>query len=140
MTVHRGDPRTVARHEALRSPLPAEELLEPVTTKWLRNRAGLFMRAASRPFALTFDLARYSEASGLAFHEHYVAQVYRGDAGNRLDVPLMAVNLALVPTREAADKVLAHESMHLRWPSYGHKRQAFAGAQNLLDKVGLDAS
>jgi hypothetical protein len=136
VTYHRGHPVTVARHEALRSPLPAEQLLLPVDTTWLHSRAELFRQAAQRPFTLTVDVAEYSKVTGLPFHPHYVAQVYRGEAGHRLPVPLMVVNLDQVPTREAADKVLAHETMHLRVPSYGHKREAFACAQAILDLVG----
>ncbi|MBV9025223.1 MAG: hypothetical protein JO362_15850 [Streptomycetaceae bacterium] len=48
--------------------------------------------------------------------------------------------LAQVPTRGSADKVLAHETMHLRVPSYGHKREAFACAQVILDLVGSMAA
>ncbi|MGW4894589.1 hypothetical protein ACWEQL_20285 [Kitasatospora sp. NPDC004240] len=136
MTYHRGHPVTVARHEALRSPLPDQEQLLPVDGEWLHARAVLFREAAERPFELTLDVAEYSRRTGLAFHAHYVAQVYRGDDGCRLATPLMILNLALVPTRRAADKALAHEAMHLRVPSYGHKREAFACAQAILDRVG----
>lgn len=136
MTYHRGHPLTVARHEALLSPLPAPESLLPVDTRWLRARADLFKEAAERPFTLTFDTAGYSEATGLPFHPHFVAQVFRGEPESRLDVPLMALNLARVTTRADADRALAHECMHLRVPSYGHKREAFACAQNILDRVG----
>ncbi|MCM2430905.1 hypothetical protein [Streptomyces sp. RKAG337] len=135
-TFHRGHPLTIARHEALSSPLPAEERDSPVDTRWLRSRGGLFAQAAQRPFELTFDLVWYAKRTGLPFHPHYVAQVYRGEPEQRLEVPLMVVNLARVRTREAADKVLAHESMHLRVPSYGHKREAFACAQEILNAVG----
>ena len=135
-TFHRGHPLTVARHEALRSPLPKAELTMPVTTQWLRARAGMFAQVAQRPFDLTFDLARYSKVTGVSFRDHYVAQVFRGAAEQRWDMPLMAMNLARVPTREAADRALAHETMHLRVPSYGHKREAFAWAQQALDRVG----
>ncbi|MCG7524017.1 hypothetical protein MHW47_06115 [Streptomyces sp. OfavH-34-F] len=95
----------------------------------------MFREAAERSFALTFDIARYAEATGLRFHPHYVAQVYRGEEGARLDTPLMVVNLAQVSTRADADRVLAHECMHLRVPSYGHKKSAFACAQEILDQV-----
>ncbi|MEU9255755.1 hypothetical protein AB0D66_28390 [Streptomyces sp. NPDC048270] len=105
-------------------------------TRWLRARAELFKEAAERPFALTFDTARYAEATGLPFHSHYVAQVFRGEPGSRLKVPLMALNLARVGTRADADRALAHECMHLRVPSYGHKLEAFACAQDILDRVG----
>ncbi|WP_432140039.1 hypothetical protein [Streptomyces sp. bgisy154] len=136
MTYHRGHPLTVARHEALVSRLPPGEAQLPVDTRWLRERAELFRQAAERPFALTFDTVWYAEATGLAFHPHYVAQVYRGEPGARLETPLMVMNLNMVPTREDADRALAHECMHLRVPSYGHKREAFACAQAILDRVG----
>ncbi|MER5356306.1 hypothetical protein ABT093_39060 [Kitasatospora sp. NPDC002551] len=136
MTYHRGHPLTVARHEALVSRLPPREAQLPVDTRWLRGRAELFRQAAERPFALTFDTAWYAEATGLVFHPHYVAQVYRGEPGARLETPLMVMNLNMVSTREDADRALAHECMHLRVPSYGHKREAFACAQEILDRVG----
>lgn len=136
MTYHRGHPLTVARHEALVSRLSPGEAQLPVDTRWLRGRAELFRQAAERPFALTFDTVWYAEATGLAFHPHYVAQVYRGEPGARLETPLMVMNLNMVPTREDADRALAHECMHLRVPSYGHKREAFACAQEILDRVG----
>ncbi|MEU6405410.1 hypothetical protein [Streptomyces sp. NPDC046985] len=135
MTYHRGHPLTVARHEALLSPLPPGQAQLPVDTRWLRARAELFREAAERPFALTFDSTRYTETTGLHFHPHYVAQVYRGEEDARLETPLMVVNLARVPTRADADRVLAHECMHLRVPSYGHKKIAFAYAQEILDQV-----
>ncbi|NUU20931.1 MAG: hypothetical protein HOV68_05355 [Streptomycetaceae bacterium] len=134
-TVHRGSPVTTARHEALRSPLPAEQLALPAPTTWLRERAGQFAAVAERPFHLLFDLAEYTRRTGLPFAAHYVAQVYRGEPDARLGVPLMVINLAHVPTREAADRVFAHELMHLRVPSYGHKKQAFAWAQRALDQL-----
>jgi hypothetical protein len=68
--------------------------------------------------------------------ESQQAQVFLGEYGRRLDIPLMAVNLTHVATKEAADRVFAHEVMHLRWPSYGHKQVAFDRAQNVLDTVG----
>ncbi|MFF7647864.1 hypothetical protein [Streptomyces canus] len=136
MTLHKGHPLTMARHEALVSPLPVVECVQAVDPRWLRTRAELFMEASQLPFALTFDLARYSQVTGLTFHAHYAAQVFLGEHDSRLDIPLMAVNLTHVPTREAADRVFAHEVMHLRWPSYGHKRVAFDRAQNVLDMVG----
>ena len=136
MTLHKGHPLTRARHEALVSPLPVVECAEVADPRWLRTRAELFMEASQLPFTLTFDLARYSQVTGLNFHAHYAAQVFRGEHGRRLGIPLMAVNLAHVPTKEAADRVFAHEVMHLGWPSYGHKQVAFARAQNVLDTVG----
>ena len=136
MTVHRGDPRTDARHAALVSPLPEHERALPVDMTWLRRRARVFAHVAQRPFHLVVDLQAYASATGLVFHSHYAAQVYRGPEHARLPVPLMAVNLALVTTREEADRALAHETMHLVVPSYGHKVKAFDRAQLLLDQVG----
>lgn len=137
MTLHKGHPLTMARHEALVSPLAEAECGQAVDPRWLRERAELFMEASQLPFTLTFDLARYSHVTGLKFHAHYAAQVFLGEYGRRLDIPLMAVNLAHVATKEAADRVFAHEVMHLRWPSYGHKQVAFDRAQNVLDTVGV---
>jgi len=140
MTTHRGDPRTDARHAALRSPLPDHERDLPLDVAWLRRRAKMFVHVSQRQFHLIVDLQAYASVTGMPFYAHYAAQVYRGPESARLSVPLMAVNLALVTTREEADRALAHESMHLVVPSYGHKEKAFARAQLLLDQVGQLAS
>ncbi|RLU82042.1 hypothetical protein CTZ27_31305 [Streptomyces griseocarneus] len=136
MTVHRGHPLTNARHAALRSPLPDHERDLPVDMGWLRRRAKMFAHVAQRPFHLVVDLQAYASATGLPFYPHYAAQVFRGPEEARLSTPLMAINLDLVTTREEADRALAHESMHLVVPSYGHKEKAFERAQLLLDQVG----
>ncbi|WP_424892364.1 hypothetical protein [Streptomyces sp. XH2] len=136
MTVHRGHPLTDARHTALRSPLPEHERDLPVGMAWLRRRAKQFAHVAQRPFHLVVDLQAYASVTGMPFYPHYAAQVFRGPEGARLSTPLMAINLDLVTTREEADRALAHESMHLVVPSYGHKEKAFARAQLLLDQVG----
>ncbi|TGB15483.1 hypothetical protein [Streptomyces sp. MZ04] len=136
MTVHRGHPVTDARHSALRSPLAEHERDLPVDAAWLRRRAKQFAHVSQRPFHLVVDLQAYASVTGLPFYAHYAAQVYRGPESARLTVPLMAVNLSLVTTREEADRALAHETMHLVVPSYGHKEAAFARAQLLLDEVG----
>lgn len=136
MTVHRGHPVTDARHAALRSPLPDHQRSLPVDTVWLRRRARQFARISQRPFHLVLDLQAYASVTGIPFYGHYAAQVYRGPEGARLATPLMAVNLALVTTREEADRALAHETMHLVVPSYGHKQAAFDRAQLLLDEIG----
>lgn len=136
MTVHRGHPVTDARHAALRSPLPEHERDLPVDTAWLRRRAKQFAYVSQRPFHLVVDLQAYASVTGMPFYAHYAAQIYRGPENARLAVPLMAVNLALVTSREEADRALAHETMHLVVPSYGHKEAAFARAQLLLDDVG----
>ncbi|MCX4792025.1 hypothetical protein OG369_43095 [Streptomyces sp. NBC_01221] len=139
MTVHRGHPVTDARHAALRSPLPENERGLPVDAAWLRRRARLFAAVSERPFHLVVDLQSYASVTGLTFYPHYAAQVYTGPKEARLTVPLMAVNLSMVTTREEADRALAHETMHLVVPSYGHKAAAFAKAQHLLDEVGQSA-
>ncbi|MFD7900504.1 hypothetical protein [Streptomyces sp. NPDC059743] len=136
MTVHRGHPLTNARHAALRCPLPEHERALPVDLAWLRRRAKMFAHVSQRPFHLVVDLKAYASVTGMDFYPHYAAQVYRGPETARLSVPLMAVNLALVASREEADRALAHETMHLVVPSYGHKQAAFERAQLLLDQVG----
>ncbi|MEU0217927.1 hypothetical protein ABZ281_23705 [Streptomyces sp. NPDC006265] len=132
----RAHPVTEQRHAELRSPLPEDERNLPVDVHWLRRRAKQFASVSQRDFHLVLDLAAYASISGMPFLSHYAAQVYRGPKSARLKVPLMAVNLQLVTTREEADRALAHETMHLVVPSYGHKAAAFARAQLLLDKVG----
>lgn len=136
MTVHRGHPVTDARHAALRSPLPPHERDLPVDMGWLRWRAKQFAYVSQRPFHLVVDLQAYASVTGMPFYAHYAAQVYLGPEDARLAVPLMAINLSLVKTREDADRALAHETMHLVVPSYGHKKTAFARAQQLMDLVG----
>ncbi|MER5549885.1 hypothetical protein ABT072_47730 [Streptomyces sp. NPDC002589] len=132
----RAHPVTEKRHADLRSPLPEHERDLPVDVNWLRRRARQFAAVSQREFHVVTDLSKYSSISGMPFHSHYAAQVYLGPRTARLRVPLMAINLGLVTTREEADRALAHETMHLVVPSYGHKEAAFARAQLLLDKVG----
>ncbi|MEU8591443.1 hypothetical protein AB0C59_31285 [Streptomyces sp. NPDC048664] len=132
----RAHPVTEQRHADLRSPLPEHERDLPVDVSWLRRRAKLFATVSERNFHLVTDLAAYASISGMPYLSHYAAQVYLGPKTARLKVPLMAINLGLVTTREEADRALAHETMHLVVPSYGHKAAAFARAQLLLDQVG----
>ncbi|MBT1186986.1 hypothetical protein HET69_24055 [Streptomyces sp. CJ_13] len=132
----RAHPVTEQRHADLRSPLPEHERDLPVDLNWLRRRAKQFAYVSQREFHLVTDLSKYTSISGMPFLKHYAAQVYRGPKKARLRVPLMAINLGLVSTREQADRALAHETMHLVVPSYGHKAAAFARAQLLLDQVG----
>ncbi|MFD8732321.1 hypothetical protein [Streptomyces sp. NPDC059611] len=132
----RAHPVTEQRHAALRSPLQTHELDTSVDVNWLRQRAKLFATVSGRDFHVVTDLAAYASISGMPYLSHYAAQVYLGPETARLRVPLMAINLKLVTTREEADRALAHETMHLVVPSYGHKAAAFARAQLLLDKVG----
>ncbi|MFC7986503.1 hypothetical protein [Streptomyces sp. NPDC057336] len=132
----RAHPVTEQRHADLRSPLPEHERALPVDVSWLRWRAKQFAAVSQRNFHPTTDLAKYAAITGMPYLSHYAAQVYLGPKTARLKVPLMAINLALVTTREEADRALAHETMHLVVPSYGHKAAAFARAQLLLDKVG----
>ncbi|KOV42355.1 hypothetical protein ACIPWL_10920 [Streptomyces sp. NPDC090023] len=132
----RAHPVTEQRHADLRSPLPEHERGLPVDVHWLRRRAKLFAAVSERDFHLVTDLAAYASVSGMPYLAHYAAQVYTGPKAAPLKVPLMAINLQLVTTREEADRALAHETMHLVVPSYGHKAAAFARAQLLLDEVG----
>ncbi|MFE9121503.1 hypothetical protein [Streptomyces sp. NPDC007172] len=132
----RAHPVTEQRHADLRSPLPEHERNLPVDMNWLRRRAKLFAAVSGRDFHLVTDLEAYASISGMPYLSHYAAQVYLGPKTARLRVPLMAINLALVTTREEADRALAHEAMHLVVPSYGHKAAAFSRAQLLLDEVG----
>ncbi|MFH9820806.1 hypothetical protein [Streptomyces sp. NPDC017230] len=132
----RAHPVTEQRHADLRSPLLEHERDLPVDVNWLRRRAKLFATVSGRDFHLVTDLAAYASISGMPYLSHYAAQVYLGPKTARLRVPLMAINLELVTTREEADRALAHEAMHLVVPSYGHKAAAFARAQLLLDQVG----
>lgn len=133
MTYRRWHPVTIARHEALRSPLPRCEQLQAADAGWLPTRADLFRQAAGCPFDLTLNADDFSRRTGLAVHSNDVAHAYWG---SRVETPLLIVNLALATTRLQCDQALAHEVMHLLVPSYGHKQAAFARAQAVLDRVG----
>ncbi|OIV36993.1 hypothetical protein BIV57_13475 [Mangrovactinospora gilvigrisea] len=135
MSQLRGHPLTTARTRALRSPLSPSQARLPLGFPWLRQRVAHFVDVAERDCELMVDLQAYAAATGITFADNCAAQVYWGPVEQRRPVPLLAVNLALVPTCGEADQVLAHEFMHLRWPSYGHKAVAFQRAQGLLDRL-----
>ncbi len=140
MSTERGSALTIARTQALRSPLPEYEGGLPADELWLRARAAQFARAAGLRFLLVLDAARYMRLTGQQIGAEVVGRAYRGPEGARLAVPLLYLQQASLATRAEADQVLAHEATHLKWPSYGHKVAAFDRAQWLLDQVGESVS
>nr|BEK71297.1 hypothetical protein KPHV_85240 [Kitasatospora purpeofusca] len=136
MGSHRGHPLTTARTEALVSPLAAGEAVQAPTASWLRDRARLFSTAASVRFHLITQAGLYTRMTGEQLSTGDIGRAYFGPDGARLPVPLVYLNLPALGTRRAADQALAHEVMHIGWPSYGHKAIAFDRAQHVLDTVG----
>ncbi|MFE4516708.1 hypothetical protein ACFRMQ_21230 [Kitasatospora sp. NPDC056783] len=137
MATHRGHPLTIARTEALVSPLAAPDAEQLPTTTWLRDRARLFSAAAKVKFHLITSAALYTRMTGEQLSSGDVGRAYSGPASARLPVPLVYLNLEVLGTRRAVDKALAHEVMHVGWPSYGHKAIAFERAQQVLNAVGV---
>lgn len=64
--------------------------------------------------------------------------MFAGPADARDEHALIYLNLEHLAHRREADRVLAHEFMHLRWPSFGHKQIAFTAPNNFSSMGGLD--
>lgn len=124
---------TQRRHAALRSPLPDDLQRAVPTEAWLRRRCVQLLAAADVAAELVFDADEYEARTGRPADPWRAGEVFRGRG---MDVPLLYIRLALLPDNAEADRVITHEVMHLRWPSYGHKQAAFERAQQLLDAVG----
>ena len=138
-TARRGHPLTTARTDALVHHLPAAVAAGPVDAGWLALRARRFAAASGRPATVCCDAAKFLEATGIDVDESTVGMAYLGEPGNRRPVALVYLNLSRLPDRGSAERVLAHEFMHLCRPGLGHKEGAFAFAQRLLDAVaGFD--
>ena len=137
MATHRGHPLTIARTEALVSPLASAEAVQVPTAAWLRDRARLFSAAAEVKFHLITSAALYTRMTGEQLNDGDIGRAHLGPAEARLPVPLVYLNVGALETRRAADQALAHETMHVGWPSYGHKAIAFERAQQVLDTVGI---
>lgn len=126
---------TQRRHAALTSRLRPAQATRPVTPRWLKHRFGQFVELAGVPADLTVDAEEYQARTGRPPDPDRAGEVFTGPASARWDRALVYLNPAHLPNREEADRVFAHEIMHLRWPSYGHKSVAFQRAQHLLDTV-----
>lgn len=135
-TVHRAHPSTVSRTRALRHSLPTEIASLPVDAGWLALRTEKFEAASGIGVRLVLSLAAYHRLTGrrpspdAAGH----ACLFAPD-GSRFPLPVVFLNPGLLRDRGDAEQVLAHEFMHARWPSYGHKREGFERAQQLLDAL-----
>ena len=134
--VHRAHPSTIARTRALRHGLPDAIAALPVDAGWLALRTERFAAASGIEVRLVLRPATYERLTGqrpspgAAGH----ACLY-GQDGTRFTVPVVYLNPGLLADRGDAEQVLAHEFMHVRWPSYGHKREGFERAQQLLDAL-----
>ena len=135
----RGSPITVARTRALVHHLSAATAAAPADLPWLRARVRLFAQVADRPVRLVVIAAAYQALTAAALHPLAAGHVCLRLGGTVLDRPVLYLNPDLIGNRGEAEQVIAHEFMHVGRPSLGHKTQAFAYAQRLLDQVGGDA-
>jgi len=119
------------RHARLRAGLPAEQAMGPVTPAWLQHRVAYYLELADIDAELILDATDYVRRTGRPHDPRRAGEVYRWP--DRADRPLLFLDPYHLPSREEATRVIAHEVMHLRWPSYGHKQIAFHRAQQLLD-------
>jgi len=130
-----GMTRTQARHNALRPALPAATAARPVTRQWLLARIQQYLELANVDAHPILDAEEYEQRTGRPPDPGRAGEIFRGPPADPVRPPLLYLNPTLLPTCAEADRLIAHEVMHLRWPSYGHKREAFARAQQLLDTV-----
>lgn len=137
-TTRRGHALTVERTEALLHGLPTEIAALPADVDWLRWRAELFAKATGTRVRLVVTPVAYRALTGLAPAPGAVGHACLYAHGVRLVRPVVYLAPARLADRGAAEQVLAHEFMHVKWPSYGHKLAAFAAAQHLLDVVAED--
>lgn len=135
----RGSPVTVARTRALVHQLSAATAAAPADLPWLCARVRLFGQVVGRPVRLVVTGAAYEALTGTAVHPMAAGHVCLRVDGTVLEHPVLYLNPGLIRDRGEADRVIAHEFMHVGRPSLGHKVQAFAFAQRLLDQVGGDA-
>lgn len=104
----------------------------PTSRDWVATRLAEYCHFVSVAADFTADPALYCALTGRAKDLYRAGEVFRFSPPQR---PLVHVNLRLAPTLGQAELVIAHEVMHLRWPSYGHKQIAFQRAQELLDSI-----
>jgi hypothetical protein len=136
--VRRAHALTIERTEALRHALPAGIAELPADEEWLRWRAALFAKAADTRVRLTLTPLAYRALTGLAPAPGAAGHACIYAHGDRLARPVVYLDPARLADRGAAERVLAHEFMHVKCPSYGHKRAGFDLAQRLLDAVATD--
>jgi hypothetical protein len=136
----RGSPVTVARTRALVHHLSAATAATPADLPWLCARVRLFGQVVGRSVRLVVTAGAYEALSGTAVHPMAAGHVCLRVGGAVLERPVLYLNPGLIRDRGEAEQVIAHEFMHVGRPSLGHKAQAFAFAQRVLDQVGGDAS
>lgn len=129
---------TIERTQALRHNLSAEIAAMPVDVDWLRWRAGLFATAAEVPVRLVLTPLAYRALTGLTPTPGAAGHACLYAHGVKLARPVVYLAPSRLADRGAAEQVLAHEFMHVKCPSYGHKRAGFQVAQRLLDAVAAD--
>lgn len=135
-TIHRAHATTIARTQALRHHLPAETAARPVDAGWISLRTARFEAASGVSVRLVLRAATYRSLTGQLPSPRAAGQacLYALD-GTRMNPAVVFLDLSLLHDRGQADRVLAHEFMHVCWPSYGHKAAAFERAQQLLDAL-----
>lgn len=134
--VRRAHAVTIERTEALRHPLPAGIAALAADEAWLRWRAALFAKAAGVRVRLALTPLAYRALTGMTPAPGAAGHACHYAHGAKLERPVVYLDPARLADRGAAERVLAHEFMHVKCPSYGHKRAGFDVAQRLLDTVG----
>lgn len=124
-----------ARHRQLRHHLDHAAAAALTDAWWLITRVHEYATAAGITVDVVLDAVSYRRRTGLDVGVWWAGAAYTGPPAARRAKPLIYLNPQLVPTRGEAELVIAHEVMHARWPSYGHRPAAFARAQYLLDTV-----
>jgi len=123
------------RHRQLHHHLADDQARMVTDAGWLISRAHRYAAAAEVLIEVVLDPAQFARRTGLSVPDTWAGVAYTGPAHQRLRAALVYLNQALMPTRGDAERVIAHEIMHVRWPSYGHREVAFTRAQQLLDTV-----
>ena len=124
-----------ARTQQLRHHLDPVTASTPCDQWWLLTRAHEYAAAAGIAIDVVLDAWSYRRRTGLDVGRWWAGAAYTGMPGERVTTPLVYLNPRLIPTRGEGELVIAHEIMHCRWPSYGHRAIAFTRAQGLLDRV-----
>ncbi|MEU1812986.1 hypothetical protein [Micromonospora aurantiaca (nom. illeg.)] len=127
------------RHRRLRHRLPTGTANLPADPQWLLDRVLTYAEAAKVPVTVILDAQAYTARTGVPVTPLTAGDCYTGPPGDRAAVRVIYLSPVLLPTRGVAECVIAHEIMHARWPSYGHRPIAFQRAQELLDHVGAVA-
>jgi hypothetical protein len=121
------------RHRQLQHHLNPATAALPADLWWLITRTHQYAAAAGIGVDVVLDAASYHRRTGLTVGPWWAGAAYTGEPGNRPAKPLIYLNPRLIPTRGDGELVIAHEVMHGRWPSYGHRAVAFDRAQRLID-------